>query len=296
MDAVDEHPVVSLSSEPEDTASRKRRFEELLAGQLDALYRTALTLTRKREDAEDVVQDALAKAWRSLDSFREGENPRGWLIKIVVNAYRDWYRKQKHAAPATSLEEEDPYLYSGAVEAEALGGVNPEDSVLTDQLSDPVLKAIRNLPARFREPLLLVDLEEFSYGEAAEILGVLAGTVMSRLHRARKLLGRELADYVTRESSGRTARLRKRAGPVQAQARRRMISCGEACRHLHAYIDGVLTEGDTRKVDEHLAACRQCCDRFEFERRQKALLVMHHLGTKVPRPLLQRMQQLVTQF
>jgi len=288
---------MSLSPQPHQvTADRKRRFEEMVAGHLDSLYRTALTLTRKREDAEDLVQDALAKAWRSLDAFREGENPRGWLVAILVNAYRDRYRKHKQSPPTTSLEAEDLYLYAGAVEADALGGADPEETVLADTLSDPVLKAIQGLPASFREPLLLVDLEGFSYQEAAEILGVLTGTVMSRLHRARRHLARALAGYVAADSPGRLAPQRRRPGPEQAQARRRVINCGEACRHLHSYIDGMLNAADAQKIDEHLAICRQCCDRFEFERRQKALVVVHHLGTRVPRTLMRRLQKLIARF
>lgn len=277
-------------------AARKQRFEEMVSGYLNSLYRTAFTLTRKREEAEDLVQEALMKAWRGLDSFKEGFNPRNWLIAILVNTHRDRYRKHKQAPVTTPLEADDRYLYEGAVEAEALGGANPEDLVLADELSDPVLKAIQDLPGAFRDPLLLVDLEGFSYREAAEILGVLTGTVMSRLYRARKRLSQELADYAALESGGRAAPTRRRPGPEQAQAKRRVITCGEACRHLHAYVDGVLDEEDRRRIDEHLDTCRRCCDRFEFERRQKALLVVHHLGTPVPKTLLGRLQGLIAQF
>ncbi len=276
--------------------ARKRRFEELVTGQLNSLYRTALTLTRKRQDAEDLVQEALVKAWRSLESFKEDANPRGWLTTILINAYRDRYRKQKREVATAALEGDDLYVYEGAVEAEALGGTDPEDSVLTEEISDPVLKAVQNLPQGFREPLLLIDLEGFTYTETAEILGLLKGTVMSRLHRARKRLGRALAEYVTTEPSDRKPPLRKRPDPVQVLTKRRIINCGEACRHLHAYVDGLLDENDARKIDEHLSMCRRCCDRYEFERRQKALLVVHHLGTTVPRTLFQRFQRLVTQF
>jgi len=268
----------------------------MIAGQLDSLYRTALTLARKREDAEDIVQEALAKAWRSLESFREGENPRSWLVTILVNTYRDRYRKQKQAPPVTPLDAEDTAVYARGLETAGLGGANPEEAVLAAELSDPVLKAIRDLPAVFREPLLLVDLEGLSYHEAAEILGILTGTVMSRLHRARRRLGRALAGYVTAESPGRRMAVRRRPGPAPAQAMRRGISCGEACRHLHAYVDGVLDDDDVRRIDDHLAVCRRCCDRFEFERRQKALLVAHHLGTRVPRTALQRLHQVIAHF
>ena len=280
----------------EAQVARKRHFEDLVAGHLDTLYRTALTVTRKREDAEDLVQETLVKAWRSLDSFQEDGNFRGWLIAIMYNAYRDRYRKQKRQPATAPLESDDIYLYEGAAEGESLGGGNPEDSALTEELSDPVLKAIQGLSPGFREPLLLVDLEGFTYQEAAEILGLLQGTVMSRLHRARKRLGRQLAEYVASDSAERSPRARKRPEPQQVLARRRGIDCGEACRHLHAYVDGRLDEGDARKIEDHLSTCRRCCDRLEFERRQRALMVAHHLGMTVPRSLLRRFTHLITQF
>lgn len=289
---------MSLPGKADEDAQgdRKRRFEEIIAGERDALYRTALTLTRKRQDAEDVLQETLARAWRSLDSFRQGAPPRGWLTTILVNVYRDRYRKQKRSVQTTSLEGDDLHVYAGAVDTGTSGAENPENSVLTEEISGPVLRAIQDLPTPFREALLLVDLEGFTYREAAEILGTLTGTVMSRLHRARKRLGRELAPYVAAESPRQATRPRKRPGPEQALARRRVIHCGEACRHLHSYVDGVLDKEDAHKIDEHLVTCRRCCDRYEFERRQKALLVTHHLGTTVPRTLMQRWQSLIARF
>lgn len=282
----------SVSSED----ARKRRFEEMVTGELDSLFRTAMTLTHKREDAEEVVQETLVKAWRSLDSFREGERPHGWLITILINVYRDRYRRQKQSPATIPLESDDTYMYAGAIEADRLGGADPEDAALTEEISDPVLKAIQSLPAAYREALLLVDLEGFTYREAAEILGTLTGTVMSRLHRARTRLRRTLSAYVAAEAEGRMPPQRKRPGPQAALAKTRTINCGEACRHLHAYIDGVLDAEDARKIDGHLDTCRRCCDRFEFERRQKALLVVHHVGTKVPRGLMRRLQGLIAQF
>lgn len=283
-----------LAAEPQ--AARKQRFEEMVGAHLGALYRAALTLTRNRDDAEDLVQQTLVKAWRSFNAYREDGSGRGWLITILYNAYRDVYRKHKHRPATVPLEADDLYGSEGAREVEAPQGESPEDAVLGQEISDPVLQAIQNLPSGFREPLLLVDLEGFTYSEAAEIMGVLKGTVMSRLHRARKRLGRELAPYVVTASPGRRVPQRKRPGPEYALARRRAINCGEACRHLHAYVDGLLDQDENRKIDAHLEVCRRCCDRYEFERRQRALLVAHHLGTTVPRTFLQRLGGLIARF
>lgn len=277
-------------------ATRKRRFEEMVARETDSLYRAALTLARNRDDAEDLVQDTLIKAWRSFDSYREDGNARGWLITILYNAYRDRYRKQKRQPATTPLQVDDSYHSQIPVETGEPSAEGPEDEVLRQEISERILRAIRDLPPEFREPLLLVDLEGFTYGEAAEIMGVLKGTIMSRLHRARKRLGRDLAPYVAAESPGRRVHRRKRPGPEHALAKRRVINCGEACRHLHAYIDGLLDDEDRSRIDDHLALCRRCCDRFEFERRQRALLVAHHLGTTVPRAFLQRLGALIARF
>lgn len=277
-------------------AARKERFEELIAGQTESLYRTALTLTRSREDAEDLVQETLVRAWRSLDSFRPGENPRGWLTAILVNRSRDRYRHKKLEPQVASLETIGLDRQVDALEAGALSTATLEDSVLTQTISDPVLQAIKTLPTPYKEALLLVDLEGFTYREAAEILGTLTGTVMSRLHRARRRLSGALAPYVRTESPGPRAAVRRRPGPEQALEKTRLISCGEACRHVHAYVDGVLDDVDARRIDEHLAVCRRCCDRYDFERRQKALLTVHHLGTAVPRSLLQRLQGVIAHF
>lgn len=277
-------------------AARKQRFEQLIEGQTDSLYRTAFTLTRSREDAEDLVQETLVKAWRSLDSFRQGENPRGWLTAILVNSSRTRYRKKKLEPAVASLDTIGLDRHEAAGEPGAAGGRTLEDSVLAQPISDPVLHAIKSLPVPYKEALLLVDLEGFTYREAAEILGTLTGTVMSRLHRARRRLSRDLAAYVRTESPGPRAPVRQRPGPERAIEKRRLISCGEACRHLHAYVDGILDEADARKIDQHLAACRRCCDRYDFERRQRALLTVHHLGTPAPRSLLHRLESLIAQF
>lgn len=279
-----------------DDVARKQRFNELIAGQTDSLYRTAHTLTRSREDAEDLVQETLVKAWRSLDSFRQGTNPRGWLTAILVNTSRDRYRKKKLEPQVASLETVGLDRHEAALDPGAVSGTTLEDAVLTQAISDPVLHAIKNLPPAYKEALLLVDLEGFTYREAAEILGTLTGTVMSRLHRARRHLNRELAAYIHTESPGPRAPVRKRPGPERALEKTRLISCGDACRHLHSYVDGVLDEVDANKIDEHLAVCRRCCDRYDFERRQKALLTVHHLGTSVPRTLLRRLEGLIAQF
>ncbi len=201
-------------------------------------------------------------------------------------------------APPHDRNQHPPGLdrHEDALEPGAISGATLEDSVLTGAISDPVLRAIKNLPAAYKEALLLVDLEGFTYREAAEILGTLTGTVMSRLHRARKHLSGDLAAYIHAEAPGTRAPVRKRPDPEQAFEKTRLISCGDACRHLHSYVDGILDQDDVHKIDEHLAVCRRCCDRFDFARRQRALLTVHHLGTTVPRSLLQRLEGLIAQF
>lgn len=181
---------------PVGTAAREQ-FEALVGEHLDRLYSVALRLTRNRTAAEDLVQEAMLRAWRSFHTFQRGTNIRAWLYRVLVNAHHDTYRKQTRE-PETVPQEEitDFYLYSKARESMALGEAgNPELEVLDRVMDAEVRGSLESLPLQFRAAVVLVDIEGFSYNEAAEILGVPVGTVMSRLFRGRRLLQRALWEY-----------------------------------------------------------------------------------------------------
>lgn len=178
-----------------DTTVRERqeRLEAEALTHLDALYRTALRLSRNAQDAEDLVQETYLNAFRSLDRFEEGTNLRAWLFRILNNAFISQYRRRKRR-PSSSIEDvTEYYLYDHLVEGGAAPRAeNPEQEVL-DRIGDEgVLRALEDLPVEFRQVELLADVEGFSYREIADILNIPIGTVMSRLYRGRRRLQKML--------------------------------------------------------------------------------------------------------
>jgi RNA polymerase sigma-70 factor (ECF subfamily) len=160
---------------------KRRRFEALAMPHLDAATNLARWLTKGGAEADDIVQDAMLRAYRSFDGFR-GEAVKPWLMTIVRNCHRDMLEQRKRHA-AAPLEEE------GAVAAE---GPTPESDAIQQGDSHLLDKAIRALPAEFREVVILRELEEMSYRDIAAATGTPIGTVMSRLARGRALLKAEL--------------------------------------------------------------------------------------------------------
>jgi len=174
----------------------RAQFERLVGEHLDGLYRVARRLTRNQAGAEDLVQEAMLKAWRSFHTFREGTNIRAWLYRILMNAHIDRHRKDARTPEVLQDEIGDAYLYAGAREGLALSeDGNPEVQVLDQIMDAEVRESLDALPVAFRAVVVLVDVEGFSYKEAAEILGVPTGTVMSRLYRGRQALKRRLAAF-----------------------------------------------------------------------------------------------------
>jgi RNA polymerase sigma-70 factor, ECF subfamily len=149
---------------------------ELLLSHLDSAYNLARWLVRNGEDADDVVQEAYLRAFQYADGFRGG-NSRAWLLAIVRNSSYAWLRKMRAYEPVTQFDEE---IHASATETS-----NPEELLLRDADSRLVQNALSELPMRFREVLVLRELEALSYKEIAEIMGMPMGTVMSTLSRAR---------------------------------------------------------------------------------------------------------------
>ncbi len=161
------------------------------------LYSAALRMTRNPADAEDLVQETFLKAYRSFTTFEEGSNLRAWLYRILTNTYINMYRARQRRPQETDLNDiEDFYLYRriGSIEA-ALASRSAEDQLFDLFTDDEVKQALEDLPENFRLPVLLADVEDFSYKEIAEMLDIPIGTVMSRLHRGRKAMQRALVDF-----------------------------------------------------------------------------------------------------
>jgi RNA polymerase sigma-70 factor (ECF subfamily) len=158
------------------------------------LYSAALRMTRNAADAEDVVQETFLKAYRAYHTFQAGTNLKAWLYRILTNTYINRYRKEARRPNEVDFDEvEDLYLYKRLGSAES-GRVSrsAEDEALEQFVDADVKAALEELPDHFRMPVLLADVEGFSYKEIAEILDVPIGTVMSRLHRGRKALQKAL--------------------------------------------------------------------------------------------------------
>lgn len=174
----------------------RERLEQLALGHIDALYRTALRMTRNATDAEDLVQEAYLRAFRSLYQFTEGTNLRAWLFRILTNTYINDYRRRQRRPTSASLDGiEEFYLYDHLVDSRVQPRAErPEDVVLQQLTVDDVTRAIEALPEEFRQVVLLADVEGFAYREIADIVDIPVGTVMSRLFRARRRLQRQLYD------------------------------------------------------------------------------------------------------
>jgi RNA polymerase sigma-70 factor (ECF subfamily) len=161
---------------------------------MDALYRSALKLTKNSVDAEDLVQETFIKAYRFWDKFEPGSNCRAWLFKIMTNVFINQYRSRSRSPVAASSDElDDRFLYSGDLALEQMS--DPEREFSTHVLEQDVHRAIDNLPDDFKVVVVLSFLEQFSYKEIAKITGLHLGTVKSRLHRGRKLLQKRLIKY-----------------------------------------------------------------------------------------------------
>ena len=161
------------------------------------LYSAALRMTRNRADAEDLVQEAFLKGYRSFHTFQEGTNLRAWLFRILTNTYINIYRaKQRRPQESDLGEVEDLYLYRrlGSMET-AAASLSAEEQFMDLFTDDEVKQALDDLPENFRLPVLLADVEGFAYKEIAEMLDIPIGTVMSRLHRGRKAMQRALYEY-----------------------------------------------------------------------------------------------------
>jgi RNA polymerase sigma-70 factor (ECF subfamily) len=161
------------------------------------LYSAAMRMTRNPADAEDLVQETFLKAYRAYHTFEEGTNLKAWLYRILTNTYINQYRKESRRPTEVDLGAvEDLYLYRNiGSEESAEAARTTEERVLDGLVESDIKEAVEDLPENFRLPVLLADLEGFSYKEIAEILDIPIGTVMSRLHRGRKAMQKSLWEY-----------------------------------------------------------------------------------------------------
>ncbi len=174
-----------------DEEGRRGRFEAAVLPHLDAAYNLARWLTRRDDDAEDVVQTACLRALRFFDGF-SGGNPRAWLLTIVRNTFYSRAAQRREHEPATPFDEE--------IHSAGLAGGDPETELLRRADAELLRQGLTALPAPFREVMVLREIEGLSYKEIAAVAGIPIGTVMSRLARAR---GHLQAFLVAKGAGGR---------------------------------------------------------------------------------------------
>lgn len=177
----------------------KLRFENEALGYIDMLYGTALRMTKSVPDAQDLVQETYAKAYAAFHRFEEGTNLKAWLFKILTNTFITNYRKKQRDPYRGGSDELVDWNLTRA-SSNASAGLKSAEIEALDLISDKkIIDALMQLPEEFRLVVYLADVEGFSYKEISEIMQTPLGTVMSRLHRARKILRELLEDYLAKE-------------------------------------------------------------------------------------------------
>ena len=184
---------------PQPTAKLRSAFEKDALPHLDALYGMAVRLTGNERDAEDLVQDAMVKAFRFFHRFQPGSNIKAWLFKVLVNTFYNTVRKNKnvqrlHAEAGEQDGHLDLFLASATT-----AGRRAEEELLDRLAAEEIRSAMEELPEEFKLAVILSDVHDFTYREISEIVGCPVGTVMSRLHRGRRLLQRRLYDYAVEQ-------------------------------------------------------------------------------------------------
>ena len=172
-----------------------REFETEAIAQLSALLGVASRLTRNNADAQDLVQDTLLKAMRARDQFETGTNMRAWLLRILTNTFINRYRRGGLERSVLDGPDADP-LADGWISASTMESMrDPESQAMRPMLEQEINRILNELPEEFRLAVVLSDVEELSYKEIADIMGCPIGTVMSRLHRGRRLLKGRLYEH-----------------------------------------------------------------------------------------------------
>ena len=174
-------------------------FEREALPHLPALYAAALRMTRHEKDAEDLVQDALVRAYRFFDTFEAGTNCKAWLFRILTNVFCNRYREREREHEIMNEAEASPANVEQFLAGAGADAADAETALLGHMVSGDVEKALAALPPDFRTAVILADLEDFSYKEIAGIMECPAGTVMSRLYRGRKMLQQQLYQYAVEQ-------------------------------------------------------------------------------------------------
>jgi RNA polymerase sigma-70 factor, ECF subfamily len=174
------------------------RYERDVLPYTDPLYASAVRMTRNAADAEDLVQETLTKAYVNFHQFQEGTNLKAWLHRILTNNFINTYRKKQREPQRAGVDELEEWQLAQTESSSA--GLRSAESEALDRIpNSDVVRALRSLPADFRQAVYLADVEGYPYKEIADMMGTPIGTVMSRLHRGRRQLRDLLADHAPEE-------------------------------------------------------------------------------------------------
>jgi RNA polymerase sigma-70 factor, ECF subfamily len=202
--ATDGGELVLVDRDRESVSERTKRFERDALAFRNQLYSAALRYTRNPDDAQDLLQDTYAKAFISFHQFEPGTNLKAWLYRVLTTTFINNYRKDQRRPQIKDSELEDWELFESASHASDQGK-SAEVEVLENLPDIDIKRALASIPEEFRMAVYLVDVEGFAYKEAAEIIGIPTGTIMSRLHRGRKQLRELLAEYARELGYGQTS-------------------------------------------------------------------------------------------
>ncbi|WP_228545954.1 sigma-70 family RNA polymerase sigma factor [Microcella flavibacter] len=178
-----------------ELVERRAMFQEQALPFMDQLYGAAMRMTKNPADASDLVQETFVKAFAAFGQFEQGTNLKAWLYRILTNTFINVYRKKQRDPYQGSVDELAEWQLGGAVSATSSSSRSAEAEAIDRMPSGVVKDALQAIPEDFRLAVYLADVEGFSYQEIADIMKTPVGTVMSRLHRGRRLLRDSLADY-----------------------------------------------------------------------------------------------------
>jgi len=204
-DAVDPDPIdepaaddVETTVAPAQTADVRALFEEQAMQYMDQLYAAAMRMTKNPADAADLVQETFVKAYTAFGQFQQGTNLKAWLYRIQTNTFINNYRKNQRNPYQGTIDDLEDWQLGGAESVTQHSTTRSAEAEAIDHLPDSAVKdALQSIPEDFRLAVYFADVEGFSYQEIADIMKTPVGTVMSRLHRGRRLLRGLLAEYAS---------------------------------------------------------------------------------------------------